>query len=142
MPTPSKETNLTRPAHTSAQSRKNYYIWLGSQFALIIIIAIALIIEGFIVYHKTLNLLNSSNQYMMDKAGIEASTEINQSGLNLTEEIVEKKQKPPIPPMKTRNIFLFDSFTNVYSTAPESTSVPAVTTTPNTVASSTAEKNL
>ncbi|MFA5127678.1 MAG: hypothetical protein WC457_01565 [Patescibacteria group bacterium] len=125
-----KSANLTRPAHTSAQSRKNYSIWLSVQFSLIFIIAVALTIEGFLVYRNTLKLLNSSNQYMMDKAGIEASTEINQNGLKQTELIMDKKQKPPTPPEKLRNIFQFDSYAIIYTggiVAPATSSTTATT---------------
>jgi len=131
---------IARPAHTSAQSRKNYYIWLGAQFAVILIIAAALIVEGFIVYNKTLNLLNSSNQYMMDKAGIEATTGINQAGLSQTESIVEKKGKPPTPPNKLRNIFSFDSYATVYLGTETPMPAPTVTSTTSTVSSSTVEE--
>jgi hypothetical protein len=131
---------LARPAHTSEQSRQNYYIWLGIQFAVVTIIVAALVIEGFIVYNKTLNLLNSSNQYMMDKAGIEATTGINQAGLSQTEDIVEKKEKPPTPPNKLRNIFSFDSYTTVYLGAEMPMPIPTVTSTTSTVSSSTVEE--
>lgn len=130
-----KTANLTRPAHTSAQSRKNYYIWLSIQFSLIFVIVIAMAIEGFIVYRNTLNLLNSSNQYMMDKAGIEASTEINQNGLKQTEQIMNKKQQPPTPPVKVRNIFQF----NAYAVIPGGISSTTATATPDMAPSSTVE---
>ena len=131
---------LTRPAHTSEQSRQNYYIWLGIQFAAILLIVAALIAESLIVYNKTLNLLNSSNQYMMDKAGIEASTGINQAGLSQTEDIVEKKEKPPTPPNKLRNIFSFDSYATVYLGAETLIPSPATTSTVNDSPSSTVEE--
>jgi hypothetical protein len=131
---------FTRPAHTSVQSRKNYYIWLGAQLAVISIIAAALIVESFIVYNKTLNLLNSSNQYMVDKAGIEATTGINQTGLTQTEGIVEKKEKPPTPPNKLRNIFTFDSYATIFSGLEIPMPIPTATSTTSTVSSSTVEE--
>lgn len=135
-----KGREFTRPAHTSAQSRRNYYVWLGAQFTVILIIVAALVVEGFIIYDKTLNLLNSSNQYMMDKAGIEATTGINQAGLSQTEGIVEKKEKPPTPPNKLRNIFSFDSYATVYSANEAPALIPAATSTTSTVSPSTIEE--
>lgn len=96
----------------------------------------ALVAEGIIVYNKTLGLLNSSNQYMINKAGIEATTGINQTGLSQTEEIVEKKDRPPAPPYRLRNIFAFDSYATIYSGAEAPMPTPTVTST----ASSTAEE--
>lgn len=59
---------------------------------------------------RAIDMVNSSNQKMVAKSGIEIDAELNIENLDLAQRIIDKKMNPPDLPARVRNIFVFDSY--------------------------------
>jgi hypothetical protein len=109
---------------------KIYLRWFFSALIIVIALTGVLIYRAATIYIKAIDLVNSSNQKMVAKSGIEIEAELNKKNLDLAEMIIEKKLNPPGLPTRVRNIFVYDIYISTGANLTTTDILPAVTSSP------------
>ncbi|MCX6781793.1 MAG: hypothetical protein NTW66_01590 [Candidatus Magasanikbacteria bacterium] len=108
-----RQNNNLPKKYNLTPNEKNYMIWLFSTLSFMIAVIAVLCVYGIIIYHRALNLFNSTNEQIVQKTGLEMTSEINSAAVELVEKIISKKIETPQLPEKARNIFFYNSYINI-----------------------------
>jgi uncharacterized membrane protein YhiD involved in acid resistance len=94
-------------------------IWYASALIVIAIVIAILMWMGINIFKKAITAINTSNQRIVEKTGVEVTSDLNQSELISARQIMVAKELPKELPNNIRNIFNFESYTNLTTEATE-----------------------
>lgn len=107
MPNPQLKNNSSAFAGKKLSS---YPAWYLSSLGVVVILAGALAYLAGTMYFSSEKLVTSSNQKIVETAGIEITVELNKKDLDIAKQIVARKSMPFEMPPRLRDIFQFDSY--------------------------------